>query len=129
MYLRLSEEYGTPEMREAIASLSKFWRDRRERFPDPNAAYEAELLANPQEASKVRGQCRMLGQYFAHAARLYESKFISKRLLRLLVLRPGLNVFYEIVAPINDARNASGETGQHARILKRVVRKHGTGFY
>lgn len=38
-------------------------------------------------------------------------------------------MFYEVVVPINNARNASGETAKHAKTLHRVMPKHGNGFY
>lgn len=129
VYLRLAQDYGTPEMREAIRNLAEFWRTRRDNFSDPGDAYAAEHSSNPANAYIVRGQCRMLGLYFGHAVRLYETRFISKRLLRLLVYHPGLNVYYQVVGPINASRNVNGQTQHHIRRLKGIVAQYGEGMY
>lgn len=128
-YLRLMEDYGDPAMREALLELGKFWRDRRESFPDSGAAWTALNASDPDAAKEVRGHTRLVSNYFGSAARLYEVGLISRKLFRLLISRPGLNVYYEIVVPINVVRNPAGHTAHYVRVLKRVVKQYADGLY
>lgn len=128
-YLRLMEDYGHPAMREALLELGTFWRDRRESFPDPGAAWTALNETDPEAAKLVRGHSRLVSNYFGSAARLYEAGLISRKLFRLLISRPGLNIYYDIVVPINVARNPAGHSTLYDRTMKRVLKKYADGLY
>jgi len=128
-YLRLMQDYGSPEMRGAISDLAAFWRDRRESFETAGEAFLAERERDPDAASKLRGQCRLLTSFFGNAARLHDTGFISRRLFRLLISRPGLNVYYDVCEPINLARNPTGHSKKYGAVLRRVVRQYGDGTY
>lgn len=128
-YLRLMEDYGDPAMREALLELGKFWRDRRENFPDSGSAWTALNSSDPNAAKEIRSHARLVSNYFGSAARLYEAGLISRKLFRLLISRPGLNVYYEIVVPINVVRNPAGHTEHYVRVLKRVVKQYADGLY
>ena len=128
-YLRLMEDYGDPAMREALLELGRFWRERRDSFPDSGAAWTALNASDPDAAKTVRGHSRLVSNYFGSAARLYEAGLISRKLFRLLISRPGLNVYYDVVVPINVVRNPTGHTTHYVRVLKRVVKQYADGLY
>ena len=128
-YLRLMEDYGDPAMREALLELGKFWRERKGSFTDAGAAWSALNEADPDAANAVRRHSRLVSNYFGNAARLFEAGLISRKLFRLLISRPGLNVYYEIVVPINVVRNPAGHTAHYVRLLKRVVKQYADGLY
>ncbi|HRK64014.1 MAG TPA: hypothetical protein PLN53_06425 [Terricaulis sp.] len=129
VYLRLMEDYGSQEMRDALLFLGQFWRERRETFSDAGSAWVQELEANEPYAREARRHARLVSNYFGSAARLFEMGFISSKLLRLLISRPGLNIYYDIVAPINIRRSPKGHTDHYVRLLKRQVRQYGDGLY
>ncbi|MCX7358264.1 MAG: hypothetical protein NT015_09000 [Alphaproteobacteria bacterium] len=129
VYLRLMEDYNAPSMREALYALGAFWRDHQSKFSEPGVAWLEMNSSDPEKAKEVRGHARLVSNFFGSAARLYEAGFVSKRLFRLLILRPGLNVYYVIVAPINVVRSPNGETMHYLRVLKRVVPQYADGLY
>jgi hypothetical protein len=127
VYLTLMREYGSKEMRESIAELARFRRER-----DGQAIADAlvnELSLNPKRASELKGHARALSAFFVNAARLHEGNFISRKLLVSLISRPGLNVFYEVAVPINLAKNPRHTSGDYVAALKKVVPGHGGGIY
>ncbi|HYD86236.1 MAG TPA: hypothetical protein VEA80_02065 [Vitreimonas sp.] len=128
-YLRLMEDYGDPAMREALLELGRFWRERRDSFPDSGAAWIALNETDPDAAKAIRGHSRLVSNYFGSSARLYEAGLISRKLFRLLISRPGLNVYYEIVVPINVVRNPAEHSAHYVRLMKRVVKQYADGLY
>lgn len=128
-YLRLMEDYSAPSMRESLYELGAFWRDNKDSFPDTGAAWAHLNTLDPDRAKTIRGHARPVSNYFGSAARLYEAGLISKKLFRLLISRPGLNVYYSIVVPINVTRNPKGHTTHYFRVLKGVVRQYADGLY
>jgi len=126
VYLGLSDHYGSQEMRTAISSLASFWRDNKENVSE---AFRLEVENNPENASKLRGYCRLISSYFVDAARLYEAGFISQKLFKLLISHPGLNVFYEVAVPINLTKNIHHNSGKYISMLKEAVPRHGEGIF
>jgi hypothetical protein len=130
VYLRLMEDYGSPAMQEALLALGRYWRERKEgAFANAGEAWLADSQRDEEVARTVRRHARVVSHFFSSAARMYEGGFISRKLLRLLISRPGLNVYYDVVAPINMRRSPKGETFSHIRTLKKVLPKYGDGFY
>ncbi len=129
VYLGMMKEYGSPEMRDAIAALAAFWREHRAAQPDIMEAFRDYAQTDPEGATILRGHCRLVSAYFVNAARLYEAGLIPRTLLILLISHPGLNVFYEVAVPVNLAKSADHNSGRHVRVLQEVVAKHGAGIY
>jgi hypothetical protein len=129
VYLALVDRYETSDMRDAISALAEFWREKNGAFGGVADAFIEELNHNPENARKLRGHSRHLSAFFANAARLYDGGFISKALVKSLISRPGLNVFYEVAVPINATRNPYATSTHHEKILKSVVARYGGGIY
>jgi hypothetical protein len=127
VYLNMLDAYGSASMRNTISSLAAFWRTHQ--GSDVGQAFLDLLARDPEAARVLRGHSRDLSTYFVNAARLFEGQLISKRLLRLLISHPGLNVFYDVAVPINLSRNPHHNSGRYAKILKHVVVQHGDGVY
>lgn len=129
VYLQMMEEYASADMRGAISELSKFWREQRETGDSVAEAFTKLSAADPGAASKLRGHCRLISNYFTNAARLREAKLVSPRMLKLLITHPGLNTFYDVAVPINLSKNPHHNSEKYAQMLRRVVTKHGNGIY
>lgn len=126
-YLSLMESYAAPQMRAAISRLAEFWRDRRDKFGDAGEAFVAEPDAALRESLKA--DCRLLTAFFGNAARLYDARLISRKLVLTLISRPGLNIYYDVCEPINIRRNPKGHSSKYGVILRRVVTKYADGTY
>lgn len=129
VYLSMLDVYGASEMRTAIANLAAFRRSLLDREVDVGTAFQELASEDPDAATALRGYSRQLSAYFVNAARLQEGGLISRKLLRLLISHPGLNVFYEVAVPINLSKNPHHNSGRYARILKHVVIQHGDGIF
>lgn len=129
VYLAMSDEYRSDEMRTAISCLANFWREQNEAQGDVVSAFKVLMEQNPRAASEVRGQCRLLSGYFVDAARLYKGRFISPNIFKLMIAHPGLNVFYEVAVPINRYKNPHHNSVKYAPVIRSVLEKHGSGIF
>jgi hypothetical protein len=111
-------------MRVALSSLAKFWIDNNGKVSE---ALSAETYENPEDAKVIRGYLRLVSSYFVNSARLFEAGLISRKLLRLLIAHPGLNVFYEVVVPMSLTKNPHHNSGTYVHLLKRIAKRHGDG--
>jgi hypothetical protein len=126
VYLAMFNKYGAPEMRNSVLALVDFWEKHHK---DVGSAFRQELSHNRENALNIRGHSRVITFYFLHAAKLYEAGTISKKLLKLMITYPGLNVFYDVAVPINLAENPRHESRKYAAALKAVVPKYGEGMF
>ena len=135
IFLEFSDRYRDPKIRDAVKTLAEFWRSNK----DAGVAHAwLELKhSNDAQADEISSASRILGGYFLHAAQLYNLRLVSKPVVRELISRPGLNIFYEVVAPITLAQQPSDNSGRversiwtrHLKTLRKLRRKYGNGIY
>lgn len=129
VYLRLMQDYSDGGMQESLLALGEYWSLRKDQFPNAGDAWMSDLAQDADLAAKIRRHARRVSHFFGAAARLYSAGFISGRLLRLLISRPGLNVYYDVVCPINVARQPKGQAAHFLQTLKRILPIYGDGSY
>ncbi len=125
IYIALLKQYGTNEMREAIATMAKLFKQQNGRIVE---WYAGEYQRNPQSAENLYKMARPIVSHFVHCAILFESGLISKKLLREIISTPGLNVFYQVAVPLTLAGNPHNDVKNYMSVLKRCVDKHGDGL-
>lgn len=95
-YLQLISYYASPEMRTSISELSSHWRAACQ-FDKSVVEHYLEIKKQDQNKARIiRGHCRLVSAYFIDSLRLYQAGLLSKKILKLAVAHPGLNVFYEV---------------------------------
>jgi hypothetical protein len=120
-YTSLIESYGKAEMRIALLYLADFGRDNDKNKTDYQDAFQKAIEENRDPAGDIIDKLRVVGVYFSSVSRLYSGGFISKKLTKILINHPGLNVYYKIVVPLNTSRYASQETERECAALKKVL--------
>jgi hypothetical protein len=129
VYLEMLNAYRAADMHAAIIALSDYWRPRRGNFPDAGVPFRQLETQDPAAAEALHGHARRVTVHFNAAYRLYQDGMVSPQTFRLLIYYPGLNVFYDVAAPIMLARNPSHDVDECVRVMKTVVGKYGNGFY
>ena len=129
IYLQLTEQYAKPEIGDALSQLARFWRESKDLHGEAAISYAEAERSNPAEAASLRKNSRAISFYFHNAARLYQTGLLSKKATRLLINTPGLNIFYEVAAPINLAHNPSSISRDAVRTLKSILPMYGTGAF
>jgi hypothetical protein len=87
------------------------------------------LKTKDQRVRSVDASRRMVSTYFVDVARLRREKFISKQFARMIAGQQGLNVYYEIIVPMNLAQNRPETTRNTVRELKKLYSKFEDGLY
>ena len=130
VFLEFTDRYGQPEIRDAIALLSKFWRDRRGAC-DLGQIWLGLRESDPKQFDQLRQASRLVANHFYFTALLFCDGMISRRLALRLIDVPGLNVFYEVILPIVEAEQGPTAKNYHwaARSLRRLRKRVGAGMY
>ncbi|MEI9886025.1 MAG: hypothetical protein WDN08_05880 [Rhizomicrobium sp.] len=129
IYLELFREYRSPEMDVALDSLAKFWSERQREHASAADAFLEYREHNPDGAATIRRQSRMLVTHFNSVARLMIAGLISRRTARILITFPGLDIYYDVAAPIVRLENPQPEFSAYIAILKRIRPKYSGDFY
>jgi hypothetical protein len=124
VYLGLLKEYRSEEMREALASMAKLYRDNAGNVV---VWYTMEIQRNPENAQRLYGIARVITSYFVYCAKMYEAGFISKKTFRAIIFHPGINIFYQVAGPLSLAKYPHHDANVYVPILKSFVDKHGDG--
>ncbi len=114
------EEYAKQEMSDHLRCLVRWQRDNPKNFPEK---WLNEFNQNTKIADEVDTARRQVKGYFEKAARLHEGGFLDDKTLKLVALRYGINVYFDIVCPIESAFNPKRDRSAE-NSLKRLV-----GYY
>ena len=114
------EEYGKPEMSEHLRCLVRWKQDNPNDFSEK---WLQDFKQNAEAANAVDTARRQVKGYFEKAARLHEGGFLDDSTLRLVARRYGIDVYFDIVCPIESAFNP--ERDQSAEMSLRSL----VGYY
>ncbi len=98
VYLAMAARYDSEEMRKACNQLLAWRRAHGERFA--KVWYER-MAAGEADAADVNTARRIVARHFLNIAKLRRIDAIDLQSARLLADCYGLNVFYQIAAPLN----------------------------
>ena len=117
VYLGMSGRYDSPEMRDACNVLLAW----RRRYGDSFARDWSEQMATREpEAMKANTARRIVARHFVNIAKLRKINAIDPESARLLADCYGLNVFYQIAAPLN--RLIADNVDDFERLTKQLRR-------
>ena len=100
VFLQFSDRYDKTKVTEAIGVLLDWKKNTSEDFVE---SWAAQFRAGTEAARKVNIARRSLNRYFDDIVRAYEVGLLDKRLANALADRFGLLIYYDIVAPMNQA--------------------------
>ncbi len=98
VYLDMAARYDSEEMRIACNTLLAWRRERGDGFVEDWLALKG--VRDPA-AMKVNEARRVVARHFVNIAKLARIRAIDRASARLLAECYGLNVFYQIAAPLN----------------------------
>jgi len=125
VYLGMAARYDSPEMRDSCNDLLAWKRQHGEAFAE---IWSAQMANREAEAIKVNTARRIVARHFLNIAKLRKIDAIDSESARLLADCYGLNVFYQIAAPLN-RRIASDvdDFEELTRRLRRIRKSYATG--
>ena len=100
-------DYFKPEMTDALRTLVKWREGHGDQYP---ALWLAAFLRGEQEAAVVDRARRHVKGFFDRAVRLREAKFVSEPAFREMAYTGGLNLYFDIVVPLENELNPSRRT-------------------
>lgn len=115
LVLELLKEYYDPEMSNSIRTLNKWSRSRGERFAE---AWADAMEAGDPEALTVNASRRKVKGYFSKAVRLLNGGLVSEPAFKQMVYASGLNVYYDVVCPLEDIQNP-----RRRRVTEQTLKK------
>jgi len=98
VYLAMAARYDAPEMRDACNKLLSWKRRHGDAFAE---VWLEGMSAGADDALAVNTARRIVARYFLNIAKLRRINAIDHASARLLAECYGLNVFYQIAAPLN----------------------------
>lgn len=109
-------DYESPEMADALRRLDHWRRNHGETFAQ---VWIQRFSSGDQEAAAVDRSRRKVNFYFAKIAQLQKAKLVETRILRMMATVSGINLFYDVVLPLELALNpeAKWTLGEDLRIL------------
>ncbi len=120
-----NRRYKTDEMSQAIKALTNWYYDHPADFVD---LWLEKLRTGDAEARQLDLHRRTLSMFFIDIASLYRDRIISKRFARFVANQAGLNVFYEVVVPMNMAQRPA-RTIEAVRQLKKLLKQVEGGMF
>jgi len=120
-----NRRYKTDEMSQAIKALTNWYYDHPADFVD---FWLEKLRVGDTEARQLDLHRRTLSMFFVDIASLYRDRIISKRFARFVANQAGLNVFYEVVVPMNMAQRPA-RTREAVRHLKKLLKQVEGGMF
>lgn len=117
----LIDEYAKQEMADHLDILATLRRSNLTGFAPQ---WIAEFKQKLPQAVKINLARRYVKGYFDKAARLNQSGFLDSEALRLVALRAGINVYYDVVRPLDRLLNPKDKRGilTEERLLREVGR-------
>ncbi len=97
VYLGMAARYDSPEMRDACNTLLAWKRQYGDAFAE---AWSSAMAMREPEAVEVNTARRIVARHFLNIAKLRKIDAIDPEAARLLADCYGLNVFYQIAAPL-----------------------------
>ena len=97
LLLKMLNEYGQPEMNEALRTL-RGWRQIH--GDDFAPEWKKRLSKNDSDAVAVDRARRLVGSYFYNADQLRQGRLISARVHRSMADKSGLGVLFEVIEPL-----------------------------
>jgi hypothetical protein len=125
VYLGMAARYDSPEMRDSCNALLAWKRQYGDAFAD---VWSARMATREPEAVQVNTARRIVARHFLNIAKLRKIDAIDPEAARLLADCYGLNVFYQIAAPLN-RRIASDvdDFEELTRRLRKIRRSYAKG--
>ena len=112
-------------MSAAVKALTYWYYDHPKDFVE---AWLADLSKGEEHAKQLDTYRRTVSMFFLDIASLYRDKIISRRFARFVANQAGLNVFYEVVVPMNMAQRPL-RTRQAVKVLKRLLTSVDGGMF
>lgn len=120
-----NRRYKTDEMSQAIKALTNWHYDHPADFVE---LWLEQLRQGDLGAKQLDSHRRTLSMFFLDIAALYKDRIISRRFARFVANQAGLNVFYEVVVPMNMAQRPA-RTKEAVRTLKRLIKQVEGGMF
>ena len=121
-----NNRYKSKAMETAIRALVLFYFDNPTSFVD---RWHQGRAAGSRESLEIDSHRRVVSTYFGDIARLVESRHISHDFARMVTDVPGLNVFYEIVSPMNRTLRRPTSVEKILSTLKKLHVRFESGLY
>ena len=148
LYTRLMEEYGENEMSEALRILSRVqrhrewqeWQELEKLLTQKETLIQEEaftqedvqdfaVLKDTEKAKffdllqdkEVDWARRHVKYYFLKILRLNDKGYLPRKLLKTLSLVDGIDVFFDIVQPLENLRNENFDNSEFEKLRKRVT--------
>ena len=106
----------------ADVCLRAYGRDRSTKRDDFAAKWYELLQKGDEQALLVDKARRKVKAYFHKAARLREYKLIQKKTLKGLAYWDGINIYYDIVDPLELALNPDGRRVERDLLMDEIGR-------
>ena len=113
------DEYAQPVMSDALRAL-RDWKDtHKEHFAQH---WLSQLEAEDAEAKRVDVARRHVKAFFVNATRMHLGGLIDETLFRHAVERQGLNIYLDVVGPLEDVLNPGRDRTPEERVRAIVGR-------
>jgi hypothetical protein len=124
VYLGMAARYDSPEMRDSCNILLAWKRQYGDSFAE---AWSSRMAMREPEAVEVNTARRIVAQHFLNIAKLRKIDAIDPEAARLLADCYGLNVFYQVAAPLN--RRIASDVDDFEELTRRLrkIRKSYAG--
>lgn len=100
-FIDFTDRYNTPEMHHALVNLQVLRRDHGDSlYP----MFATEFARQSELGSAIDSDRRIVNRYFANIAEMSMNGLITRSTARMLLNYRGLNIFYDIVVPLNRAK-------------------------
>ncbi|MFP5468953.1 MAG: hypothetical protein ACLGGZ_04350 [Alphaproteobacteria bacterium] len=123
LFSDLYAEYGRPEMLKALRILRNWKNEKGHEF---EVVWKKSLDSGNREAGEVDEARRHVKAYFMRAVRIYQAGYVSKRFVREVCSVDGINIFYDIVEPLEYALNPAYDTSKFL-LIRKICGRAGTG--
>lgn len=121
-FIELTDRYNSKKMGDALFGLTQFYL----KHPDDFAQLFASTF-NRRDAQSVQidEYRRTVNRYFTNIAQMYEAGLIDRRFARMVTNFYGLNTYYRLVVPMNEAKY--GPDHHIPSVLRRIRKRYRKG--
>ncbi|ESQ76963.1 hypothetical protein AEYBE204_18990 [Asticcacaulis sp. YBE204] len=126
-YLQFTARYNTLRMHEALLVLYRLKMSKPDDFAHH---FIQEFRQGTPEGLRLDQARRLVNRYFVNIAEMRRNRLINQKLARMLCNFQGLNIFYKIVVPMNQAKY--GNQQEHSEIyqlLRRIKSRFSDGSF
>ena len=121
-FLDLTDRYNTAQMGDAMYDLVDWMLNTPEAFAEQ---YKEKFKEADPVSIKMDEARRTVNRYFLNVAQLYEAGLIDHKFARMVTNFYGLNVYYQIVVPMNNAKYGADE--HYPDILRKIRTQYANG--